>query len=213
MDRRRFLLKDVPAAAMGLAAASRPSFAAAVNADTPTSPSYFEFYYIHMQNGSQTSRMLKWLETGLLPVCQKHGFGPIGVFNVTVGANLPTTLMIYSYLSLADMEAQWGKLSADADYARSVADLEKDDPAFYRTEATLLRATPFCPPFAATPAGDPPHKLYELRIYESPTNRQLGYLHDRFGSAGEINVFHRAASIPCSTPIRSLGPTSPTWLT
>ena len=43
--------------------------------------------------------------------------------------------------------------------------------------------------------GDPPNKLFELRIYESPTNRQLTYLHDRF-AGGEIDVFHRSGIHP-----------------
>jgi hypothetical protein len=69
-------------------------------------------------------------------------------------------------------------------------EIEADEPAFYRSEAALLRSTEFCPPLAATPASDPPHKLYELRIYESPTNRQLNFLHERF-AGGEIDVFHK----------------------
>jgi hypothetical protein len=34
-----------------------------------------------------------------------------------------------------------------------------------------------------------------LRIYESPTNRQLGYLHDRF-AGGEIDIFHKSGVHP-----------------
>ena len=71
------------------------------------SSSYFEFFYIHMQNGSQTARMSKWLENGLMPICQKHGFGPMGFFNVAVGPNLPTALIIFSYPSLTEMETLW----------------------------------------------------------------------------------------------------------
>jgi hypothetical protein len=172
------------------------------------SPSYFEFYYIHMQNGSQQPRMAKWLETRLLPICQRQGFGPMGFFNVAFGANLPTALIIFTYPSLADMETQWGKLNSDPDYAAAVAEVEKDEPAFYRTEAMLLRSTPFCPPLAPTPAGDPPHKLYELRIYESPTNRQLGYLHDRF-AGGEIDIFHKSGINPILYADTVFGPSQP----
>ena len=120
-------------------------------------------------------------------------------------------MILFSYPSLTEMEAQWGKLSADPDYAAAIEEVEKDEPAFYRVESTLLHSTAFCPALAATPAGAPPHKLYELRIYESPTNRQLGYLHDRF-AGGEIDVFHRVVSIPYCTRTRCLGPTSPIWL-
>lgn len=170
--------------------------------------SYFEFYYIYMQSGSQTQRMAKWLETGLWPICKKHGFGPIGFFNVDVGPHLPTALIIFSYPSLTDMEGLWGKLNSDPDYAAAVADLEKDEPAFYRTEATLLRATPFCPALAATPSDAPAHKLYELRIYESPTNRQLGYLHDRF-AGGEMEVFYRSGIHPILYADTVFGPNQP----
>lgn len=171
--------------------------------------SYFEFYYVHMQSGSQTTRMAKWLESRLLPICQKHGFGPMGFFTVTVGPSLPTVLIIFSYPSLAEMETLWGKLNSDPDYAAMIEENEKDEPAFYRTEAVLLRSTPFCPPFAATPAGEPPHKLYELRIYQSPTNRQLGYLHDRFGKSGEIDVFHRSGIHPVLYADTVFGPNLP----
>ena len=172
------------------------------------SSSYFEFFYIHMQSGSQTSRMMKWLENGLWPICQKHGFGPMGFFNVDIGPNLPTTLIIFTYPSLTEMETQWGKLNSDPDYAAVVADVEKDEPAFYRTEAMLLRATPFCPPLTATPINGPGHKLYELRIYESPTNRQLGNLHDRF-AGGEIDVFHKSGIHPVLYADTIFGPNQP----
>ena len=172
------------------------------------SSSYFEFYYIHMQNGNQTTRMAKWLENRLLPICQKQGFGAMGFFTVALGPNLPTTLIVFNYPSLAEMETQWGKLNTDPDYAAAVAEVEKDEPAFYRTEATLLRSTPFCPPLVATPTTDPPHKLYEFRIYESPTNRQLGYLHDRF-AGGEIDIFHKSGIHPVLYADTVFGPNQP----
>jgi hypothetical protein len=208
MDRRTFLARDIPAATIGLAAAWKSSFAAISDGDKPMSSSYFEFFYIHMQSGSQPSRMMRWLENGLWPICQKHGFGQMGFFNVDIGPNLPTALIIFSYPSLTEMEAQWGKLNSDPDYAALVADVEKDEPAFYRTEAMLLRATPFCPPLRATPVVDPGHKLFELRIYESPTNRQLGYLHDRFGG-GEIDIFHKSGIHPILYADTIFGPNQP----
>jgi len=181
MNRRTFLTKDIPAAAaFGLGAAWSASAA-----DKAVSPYYVEFHYVHMQNGSQTTRMAKWLETRLLPIWQKHAFGPVGFFNTEVGPNLPTTLMVFTYPSLAEMETLWAKLGSDPDYTAAIQESEKDEPAFYRSESVLLRSTAFSPSLIATPSSEPIHKLYELRIYESATGRQLGYLHDRFGG-GEI---------------------------
>jgi len=172
------------------------------------SSSYFELMYIHMQSGSQPPRMTKWLETRLMPICQKHGFGPMGFFNVEVGPELPTAVVIFNYPSLTEMEAQWGRLNADPDYSTAVGEVERDEPAFYRTEAMLLRSTPFCPPFSATPEGQPPNKLYEMRIYESPTNRQLSFLHDRF-AGGEIDIFHKSGINPILYADTVFGPNLP----
>ena len=52
--------------------------------------------------------------------------------------------------------------------AAVVADVEKHEPAVHRTEATLRRATPFCPPLKATAADEPGHKVYELRLPNFP---------------------------------------------
>jgi len=194
MNRRTFMTRNVPAATLGLAA-WRPSLAAISSGEKTMSSSYFELMYIHMQSGSQPQRMAKWLENRLMPICQKHGFSPMGFFNVEVGPELPTVVVIFNYPSLTEMEALWGKLNSDPDYAAAVAEVEQDDPAFYRTEATLLRSTPFCPPWSTTPDGAPSNKLYEMRIYESPSNRQLNFLHDRF-AGGEIDVFHKSGIHP-----------------
>jgi hypothetical protein len=76
MDRRTFLVRDIAAVTMGLAAAWRGSFAAISSGDKTMSSTYFEFFYIHMQSGSQPPRMAKWLESRLMPICQKHGLAP-----------------------------------------------------------------------------------------------------------------------------------------
>jgi hypothetical protein len=205
MNRRKFLSRDVPAATLGLAA-WRPSGAAISPGDKHSS--YYELGSIRLQNGGQVSRMLSWLEKRALPLFQKHQFGPLGFFTVDVGPNIPSVLFLLSFPSMAEMETLWGNVDADPDYAAAIAELEKDEPAFYREDAMLLRATPFSPPLAATPAGEPAHKLFELRIYESPTHRQLGYLHDRF-AGGEIDIFHKSGIHPILYADTIFGPNQP----
>ena len=169
---------------------------------------YFEFVFLRLQSGGQVARMQNWLEKRALPLFQKHGFGPMGFFNMEVSAYSPAVLGVFSYPSLAEMETVWEKMDADPGYEAAVAEVEKDDTAFYREDAMLLRATSFSPPFTATPAGDPPHKLFELRIYESPTHRQLGYLHDRF-AGGEIDIFHKSGIHPILYADTIFGPNRP----
>jgi len=170
--------------------------------------SYFEFAFMRLQSGSQVSRLQDWLEKRAMPLFQKAGFGAMGFFNMDVSAYSPAVLGIYSYASLAAMETTWERLHADPEFARALADSEKDDPAVYRLDAMLLRATPFSPPWVPTPADGPAHKVFELRIYESPTHRQLRYLHDRF-AGGEIDVFHKSGIYPVLYADTVFGPNRP----
>jgi hypothetical protein len=208
MNRRKFLLRDVPAATLGLAAPANTSFSAISIEDKSMRPSYYEFGSIRLQNGSQVNRMLSWLEDRALPLFQKHRFGPMGFFTVDVGPNIPAVFFILSFPGLAEMETLWGNLEADPQCANALAELEKAEPAFYREDTRLLRATAFSPPLTATGAGEPPHKLYELRIYESPTHRQLDCLHDRF-AGGEIEIFHKSGIHPILYADTIFGPNLP----
>ena len=51
-------------------------------------------------------------------------------------------------------------------------------------------------------------KGYELRIYESPTVRQLNYLHNRF-AGGEIDIFHKSGIHPVLYADTMVGPNMP----
>ena len=108
---------------------------------------YYEFVFMRLQNGSQVSRMQNWLEKRAMPIFQKNGLGTVGYFNMEVSAYSPAILGVYSYPSLAAMEATWGRLTADPDFAAALAENEQDQPALYREDTMLLRATPFSPPF------------------------------------------------------------------
>lgn len=208
MNRRRFLLREVPATALGLATAlSVPSLCKPDGGETMTA-TYYEFLFLRLQIGAQVNRMLGWLEKRALPLFQKHRFGPSGFFTMEVGPFIPAVFGILSYPSLTDMEAAWGRMDADAEMAAAVAELEKDEPAFYREDTTLLRATPFSPPLKPAAPGDPAHKIFELRIYESPTQRQLGYLHERF-AGGEIEIFHKSGIHPVLYADTIIGPNRP----
>jgi len=169
---------------------------------------YYEFVFMRLQNGSQVSRLQNWLEKRAMPIFQKAGYGTMAFFNMEVSAYSPAILGIVSFPSLAAMESAHGKLLADPDYAAAIAESERDEPALYREDAMLLRGTSFSPPFVPTPVGDPAHKVFELRIYESPTQRQLGYLHDRF-AGGEIEIFHKSGIFPVLYADTVFGPNQP----
>jgi hypothetical protein len=206
--RRSFLLRDTPAFALG-STAILAGQASTVAGRAEASPApLFEFATLRLQMGGQVRRCLEWLEKHAMPLFQKHRFGPVGFFTVDVGPHIPSVLGIFTYPSFAAQEAAWASLHADTDWAASFAELEKDEPAFYRGDSILLGATPFSPPLKAAAPGDPTHKVFELRIYEAPTRRQLEYLHERF-AGGEIDLFHKSGIHPLLYADTIIGPNKP----
>jgi hypothetical protein len=210
MNRRSFLTQNIAAAALGSAALQNAS--AAQDAETrqaqPASREYYQFVTLRLQSGPQVGRMLGWFEKRAYPIFEKHKLGPVGLFNVNVGPAIPSLVAIIPYPSLAQMEAAWAALGGDPDWRAARGELDAGDPSFYREDVSLLRATPFAPPLKATAPGEPAHKVYELRIYESPTERQLGYLHNRF-AGGEIDVFHKSGIHPVLYADTLIGPNMP----
>ncbi len=206
VSRRSFMLRNAPSAALGLAALgseARPIVAAEAS-PTP----FFELVTVRLQFGAQLTRFPAWLEKRALPLFEKHRFGTMAFFTVEVGPTIPSVVALFSFASLAEEELAWARLEADPDWSAAMAEAESPDPAFYREDWTVLRATPFSRPLKASAAGDPPHKVYELRIYESATERQLGFLHDRF-AGGEIEVFHKSGIHPVLYADTYAGPNMP----
>ncbi len=207
-NRRSFLLRDVPAAALAsavdLSAQSSPAPGRAEAASGPL----FEFVTVRLQFGAQISRLLGWIEKRALPLFQKHQVRGVGFFTVEVGPDVPAVFAIRAYLNLAEFQVVWGRVTADSDWAAAVSELETGEPAFYREDSMLLAATSFSPPLKPAAPGDQAHKIFELRIYESPTYRQLGYLHDRF-AGGEIDLFHKSGIHPLLYADTIVGPNRP----
>lgn len=210
MDRRSFLMKNVPAAALTSAAflSPGPSSAAQTSEGESAKSRYYQFVMMRLEFGEQVGRILGWFENRAFPLFQKHKLGPIGIYTVEVGPAIPAVIGIFTYPSLADIEATWAGLAADSDWAAAHAEIEGGNPAFYREDVSLLRATAFSPPLKASASGDPAHKIYELRIYESATLQQLGYLHDRF-AGGEIEIFHKSGIHPMLYADTVIGPNMP----
>ena len=85
-------------------------------------------------------------------------------------------------------------------------------PPFYRADGWLLQATDYSPEFKAV--SGPRGRIYELRIYESPTEKQLRALNERFAGP-EIPIFHRSGIHPVLYAETAIGPDMPnlTYLT
>lgn len=206
-DRRSFLLKSGTAAALASAAALTDSSPLNAQEQGASAPPYFEIvtFRYHFVQGE---RLVSWMEKRATPLLQKHKFGVVGFFMVEVGPHVPALIEILTYPSLAEREVVRARLVSDSDWGAAVTELEKDGPPYYRRDSALLRATSFSPLLKASAAGDPAHKIYELRFYEASTQRQLNFMHDRF-YPGEIEVFHQCGIDPILYGDIVIGPNMP----
>ena len=194
-DRRSFLLTGASAAAMVSGDVLRAATAAEAEGTGKKRSPFFQFTILRLQYGAQIKRMTEWFGKRALPLMLKSGFGPTGFFNVEVGPHIPAVYVLVSYPSLAKMEATWTRYNALPGWPEMMGDLYTDEPAFYREDNVLLQATDFSPRLKVTAAGDPAHKIFELRIYEAPTHKAIRLLHERF-TGGEITIFHKCGIKP-----------------
>lgn len=208
INRRSFLLSNALLAGFGLAGAVESDPCFEVDGGETMPGAVYEFVTVKLQFGAQMNRFLGWTEKRALPLFRKHHFEPVGFFTVDVGPDIPALFAIRAYPSLAEMDAAWARVAADPDWTAALAELETEGPAFYREESALLVATPFSPPLKPAAPSDPAHKVFELRIYESPTYKQLGYLHERF-AGGEIDLFHKSGIHPLLYADTVIGPKRP----
>jgi len=209
-NRREFLTKNAPGAVMA-SAAILSTGAGLAAPEAPTQPYIVECVTFRLHSGPQMSNALGWLEKRAMPLWQKHKFGPVGVFTVDVGPHIPAIFFMRIYASLADRQAVWTSLRSDSDWDAAVVNLEKAGPAFHREDIILLNSTAFSPPVKPAASGDPTRKLFELRIYETPTWKQLGNLHDRF-SGGEIDLFIKSGFRPVFYADTLIGPNQPNMI-
>lgn len=189
MNRRKFLATT---AAAGLASSS------AAAADE-VSRQYFELTFFRLKNSAarQRARMLEFLEEHHLPMSKRVGLGPVGYFQVYLGADTPKIVMLTAHDSLADLEAKVARKYADKKWTAAADQWGGSaDAPFERVERWLLRA------FEGMPRIEVPEivegkapRLFDLRTYESESfadNREKANMFN----TEEIRIFRESGVQP-----------------
>jgi hypothetical protein len=200
MQRRQFLA--IPGAAL------MDSFTPATEASR--APRYFVLQQYFLRNGSQPGRLLAYLEKGLLEAARRLKLpAPAAVLEALVAPHMPQVACVTPYASLEEWAQARSRLAADDGFRSAVAALEQDaEPPFEHSSETLLEAADYTPPLPESlpPAAQP--RVFELRLYHSPTERQLKALHERFAGP-EIRIFHRCGIHPLLYASTLAGPHKP----
>jgi hypothetical protein len=98
---------------------------------------------------------------------------------------------------------------ADPELVKSFESWESHpEQPFEHASITLLEAADYCPEIVADSTPRTKARVFELRVYHSPTWRQLAALHERF-SGPEIKIFHRVGVNPILYSSTLAGPNMP----
>lgn len=183
LDRRAFL-----AASAMTGVASLGVFGTAA-AESGESKDYYELRAYQLDTEDQKKGLIQFLEAAAIPALNRLGVNPVGVFETPDVPGPVYVLMRYASLEVFATATQ--KLLADAEFLGKGAaflDAPAASPAYKRVESSALAAFTGMP-HLETPAQGP-GRLFQLRIYESPSVKTGQKKIEMFNTA-ELAIFRR----------------------
>jgi hypothetical protein len=194
MERRQFLASTLATSA--LAAASPRTLAQTAHESGDTNKR--EFYQLRrylLASGPQRKLTDDYLRDALVPALNRMEFSPVGVFNVTIGPEMPVMYVLIPSLSVEKLVTVDDRLKKDDEYMKIAApflNAPGKEPAFKRVESSLMQAFERIPRIMlpAVSASRSP-RLFEMRTYESPSDLDHWRKIEQM-SSGEADIFTKA---------------------
>lgn len=186
-------------------AAARPAGAAG---DKRTG--FYLLESFNMRQGAQIGRMHDHFSKVALPALKRVGHtGPMIYLEALVAPHMPQLVSIAGFKSLDDLWSVHSRINADPELVKAFEQSDaSDDPAYDQQNTALLQATDYSPDVIASTAPPKTPRIFELRVYHSPTWHQLKALHERFAGP-EIQIFHRVGVHPMLYTSTLIGPNMP----
>lgn len=187
-----------------------------VTPSATTAPLFYLWRQYTLRNGPQQARMAAFMKDALVPALNRLGCQPVGVFEALIGPTAPATYLLVPHASAETLLALDARLAADADFVRTADPYLKStalDPAYLRIETWLLKAFPNVPaievPAAAAAKGP---RMFELRMYESPSELTHRAKRDMFITMGELEIFRKTGLTPVFFADMLVGPRMPNFV-
>jgi hypothetical protein len=182
-------------------------------AQGPASPRSTTRYYLlenyYLRHSTQVARIHDFLRDGLLPSASRIQDGAKIFLEAVVAAHMPQVAVILAFRSLEEIAALRGKLREDASFQKAFQAWENGpEPPYEHFSQTLLKATDYSPEIAAPARRADTARIFELRVYHSPTWKQLAALHQRFAGP-EIKIFDRVGVHPLFYSETAIGTNMP----
>ncbi len=200
---RRSLIQTAGSATLLSALASGPAQGQPAGRKTRL----YRLDYLYMRQGDQGNRINPCLSSQM-PLLTKN-IHTLGVFNALIAPRLPMMLVLSGFTSFEEMETAGERIRQDSGFRTAFEQMETGaEPPFDSADRVLLRPTDFSPEVVPLREKPKTPRVFELRVYHSPTERQLRYVHERFAGP-EIKIFHRSGVHPILYTDTLVGPLMP----
>ncbi len=188
MKRREFLAAST---ALGLA----PLATAVADDQESGDREYYELRQYHIETQEQRAGLEKFAGEAAVGALNRAGIQPVGVFVPVEG--LSPVYILMPHKSLASVVTLVQRLGEDSEFMSRGAEFLKapaEQPAYTRMESSLMVAFKGMP-HVERPVTSP-DRIFQLRIYESPSIITGQKKIEMFNDAGEIAIFRRVGLHP-----------------
>jgi len=184
MKRRDFLAASCLA---GMAPAT--NLFAAPGAGGDSEREYYEWRSYSVASGPKEEALDAFLAGAAIPAWNRLGIKPVGVFR-EMESESPTRHALLAHPSLETVVEAGYRLLSDEKFLEAGAaflNAPKNDPAFERIESTLMIAFSRMPKLVVPEKK--PSRIFELRRYESHSEKFGAKKVEMFNEGGEIDIF------------------------
>jgi hypothetical protein len=158
---------------------------------------YYQLTIYHFNTTTQEKLLDNYFQHALLPALHKNGIKEVGVFKSWANDTLADKLM-YVLAPLHSLEAlvkTTEQIQKDPQYniaATEYLNADTKNPAYTRMETIILRAFPLAPQMQLPSLqSSKRNRVYELRSYESATEKKFESKVKMFNEGDEIGIFRR----------------------
>lgn len=157
---------------------------------------YYQLKIYHYKSQAQENKIEVYLQKAYLPALHRAGITRIGVFKPVDQQDTDRRIYVFTpFPSLDKLVGMDQQLGADDKYisdSKDYADAGYGDAPYSRIEIIVLQAFPGMPspavPLLSAAKAD---RIYELRSYESATEKYNVSKVDMFNNGDEIGLFKR----------------------
>ena len=190
MNRRDFLTASI-AGVGGL-----QTLSTAADKEASDQRQFLEWRIYQVPVGAKRDLVGNYYRDAGIAAMNRLAVGPVGVFNVVYGPSSPSLWVLLVHPSLESVATLSSRLLADKEHQDKAAgfiNAELSDPAYVRYESSVMVAFKGMPKLEVPPKKD---RLFELRIYESHTEKASKKKIEMFNEGGEIELFRKTGLTP-----------------